>query len=54
MIFTYWPVMNSLFHVAPMDAWMWLRVLTASFGLLLLVEAEKTAARRSAGAITGP
>jgi len=53
-VFTYWPVMNSLFHVAPMDAWMWLRVLTASFGLLLLVEAEKAVARKSAGAISRP
>jgi len=50
VIFTYWPVMNSLFHVAPMDAWMWLRVLAAAFGLLLFVEAEKAVARRFASA----
>jgi len=50
VVFTYWPVMNSLFHVAPMDAWMWLRVLTASSGLLLLVEAEKAVAREFASA----
>jgi magnesium-transporting ATPase (P-type) len=50
VIFTYWPVMNSLFHVAPMDAWMWLRVLAASFGLLILVEAEKAVARKFASA----
>jgi len=48
MIFTYWPVMNSLFHIAPMDAWMWLRVLAASLGLLLFVEAEKAVARKFA------
>ncbi len=27
LVFTYWPVMNTLFRVAPLDAWMWLRVL---------------------------
>jgi len=48
IVFTYWPVMNSLFHVAPLDAWMWLRVLAASAVLLLLVEAEKAVARRLA------
>ena len=37
VVFTYWPVPNALFHVAPLDAWMWLRVLAASFALLLLV-----------------
>jgi len=43
--FTYWPVMNSLFHVAPLDVWMWLRVLGASLLLMLLVEMEKAIAK---------
>ncbi len=46
IVFTYWPVMNSLFLVAPLDAWMWLRVLSASLVLLLLVEIEKAIGRR--------
>ena len=41
-IFTYWPVMNSLFEVAPLDAWMWSRVFAASLTLMLLVEFEKS------------
>ncbi|MBD3675782.1 MAG: cation-transporting P-type ATPase [Planctomycetaceae bacterium] len=45
MVFTYWPVMNSLFHVAPLDGWMWLRVLGASLILMLMVELEKAIAR---------
>jgi magnesium-transporting ATPase (P-type) len=46
VVFTYWPVMNSLFDVGPLDAWMWLRVLGASVLLLLSVEAEKAFGRR--------
>lgn len=46
VVFTYWPVMNSLFHVAPLDAWMWLRVLGVSLVLMLLVEFEKAIGRR--------
>ena len=45
-VFTYWPIMNSLFHVAPLDFWMWLRVLGASLILMLLVEGEKAIGRR--------
>lgn len=45
-VFTYWPVMNSLFHVAPLDGWMWLRVLGISVLLMLLVEAEKAIGRK--------
>ena len=45
-VFTYLPVMNSLFHVAPLDAWMWLRILGASLMLMLLVEVEKALGRR--------
>ncbi|REJ65434.1 MAG: cation-transporting P-type ATPase [Planctomycetota bacterium] len=47
-VFTYWPVMSSLFHVAPLDVWMWLRVLGVSLVLMLLVELEKAFQRRFA------
>jgi magnesium-transporting ATPase (P-type) len=46
IVFTYWPVMNSVFEVAPLDAGMWLRVLGLSVMLMLLVEFEKAIARR--------
>lgn len=46
MVFTYWPVANSLFEVKPLDIWMWLRVAAAAVALLLVVEAEKAASRR--------
>lgn len=46
IVFTYWPVMNSLFHVAPLDAGMWLRVFGASLVLMFLVETEKAIGRR--------
>lgn len=48
LVFTYWPVMNSLFHVAPLDVWMWLRVLGVSVVLMLLVEMEKAIRKRFA------
>ncbi len=48
VVFTYWPVMNSLFHVAPLNVWMWLRVLGVSLVLMLLVEFEKAIGRRLA------
>ena len=48
-VFTYWPVMNGLFQVAPLDLWMWMRVLGASLLLLLLVELEKAARRYASG-----
>jgi len=44
--FTYWPVMNNLFHVAPLDAWTWLRVIGAALMLMLLVELEKAIGRK--------
>ncbi|MEN6459108.1 MAG: cation transporting ATPase C-terminal domain-containing protein [Thermoguttaceae bacterium] len=46
LAFTYWPVMNSLFHVAPLDAWMWSRVLGVSLLLMLLVDMEKAIGRK--------
>jgi magnesium-transporting ATPase (P-type) len=51
LLFTHWPVMNSLFHVAPLDMWMWLRTIAASFVLLLLVECEKAVSRKLVGAV---
>ncbi len=50
LVFAYWPVMNSLFHVAPLDTWMGLWVLAASFALLPLLEGEKAVSRKLAGA----
>ena len=46
IVFTYWPVMHTLFHVAPLDGRMWTRVLGASLLLLLLIEIEKAVAKR--------
>ena len=43
--------MNSLFHVAPIDTWMWLRMLAASLVLLLLVEGEKAVSRKLVAAV---
>lgn len=51
LLFTYYPLMNSLFHVAPLDMWMWLRTLAASLVLLLLVECEKAVSRKFVGAV---
>jgi magnesium-transporting ATPase (P-type) len=48
LAFTYWPAMNRVFGVAPVDAWMWLQVAAASAVLFLLVEAEKAVSRRRA------
>ena len=49
LAFTYWPVANSLFHVAPLDMFMWLRVLGAAVLLFFLVEVEKALSRKMAG-----
>ena len=46
LLFTYWPVMNSLFDVGPLDGWMWARVLGASLLLMVLIELEKLLARK--------
>ncbi len=46
LVFTYSDVMNSLFQVAPLNAWMWLRVLGSALLLLLLVEMEKAIGRK--------
>jgi len=48
LAFTYSPMMNTLFQVAPLDQWMWVRVLGAALILLLIVEAEKAVTRRCA------
>ncbi len=44
--FTYLPIMNSMFSIAPLNARMWLRVLGLSLFLMLLVECEKAVGRR--------
>lgn len=46
MIFTYWPLMNTLFHVAPIGMMSWLRIILVSSSLLFIIEMEKAAERR--------
>ncbi len=46
LIFTYLPIANRLFEVGPLDARMWLHIVVAASGLLLLVEAEKALAKK--------
>lgn len=40
-LFTYAPVMNTLFHTAPIGAGTWLRISAVALAALLVVEAEK-------------
>jgi len=47
LLFTYWPVMQVLFHTTPLDAAAWIRILTLSIVLLFVVEAEKACVRKS-------
>ncbi|MDH3602704.1 MAG: cation-transporting P-type ATPase [Candidatus Tectomicrobia bacterium] len=54
LLFTYWPVMQALFHTTPLDAAAWLRILALSIVLLLVVEAEKTCVRKGASALAQP
>lgn len=49
LLFTYLPVMNSLFQIEPLDAAMWGRVILSSMVLFLLVEGEKTIVRHRNG-----
>jgi magnesium-transporting ATPase (P-type) len=50
LLFTYWPVMQGLFHTASLDAAAWMRILAFGLALLLMVELEKWALRRLARA----
>ncbi len=47
-LFTYLPLMQSLFHTADLDAATWLRIVAAGVLVLLAVEAEKVFWRRRA------
>ncbi|GMV24356.1 MAG: hypothetical protein AMXMBFR58_03870 [Phycisphaerae bacterium] len=48
--FAHVPVINRLFHTAPLDAGAWARVLLAGAGVLVIVEAEKAIRRATARA----
>lgn len=48
LLFTYWPTANRLFEVAPITAWMWLRIVGTAVLLFLIVEGEKLLNRRIA------
>ena len=41
LLFTYAPMMNSLFHSAPVDAGAWLRIVSVALGAFAVVEIEK-------------
>ena len=45
LLFTYWPVMQVLFHTTPLDTAAWIRILALSIVLLFVVEAEKAWSR---------
>jgi cation-transporting P-type ATPase F len=46
MIYTYLPVMNTLFHSAPIDLWAWVRIVAAGLLAYLIVESEKQLSKR--------
>lgn len=46
MLFTYWPVMNRLFHSAPISVESWLRILGISAVIYTTVSLEKSISRR--------
>jgi magnesium-transporting ATPase (P-type) len=48
LLFTYWPVMQGLFHTASLDAAAWMRIIAFGVALLLAVELEKWVVRRLA------
>jgi hypothetical protein len=41
LLFTYAPLMNTLFHTAPLAADSWLRIGLVALGVFVLVELEK-------------
>jgi len=41
LLFTYAPVMNTLFHTAPISLESWLRILGVAFAVFIVVEVEK-------------
>jgi magnesium-transporting ATPase (P-type) len=47
LAFTYLPLMNRLFHTAPINAEAWLRIMAVGVTVWLLVEMEKAFRRRS-------
>ena len=51
-VFTYWPVLNTLFHTAPLGWDTWGLILAVSTALFLIVEAEKAITRKIIGTYT--
>ncbi len=49
LLFTYLPVMHTLFGTAPLDAATWLSIIAVGSSVLFLVELEKAAVRRLGG-----
>jgi magnesium-transporting ATPase (P-type) len=45
LAFTYVPIMNRLFHTAPIALWWWAVISAAGFVLYLLAEAKKLASK---------
>lgn len=41
MLFTYWPLMNRLFHTTPLNAWSWVLICVVALLSLAAVELEK-------------
>ena len=49
LAFTYVPLMNTIFHSAPIEATWWLAILGVGLAIYLIVEAEKWLRRRTGG-----
>ena len=41
VLFTHLPIMNRLFHSAPLTLWAWVRIAAVALGIFLIVEIEK-------------
>ncbi len=49
VVFTYWPVLNTLFHTAPIGWDAWGMILVTSIALFFVVESEKAITRKITG-----
>jgi magnesium-transporting ATPase (P-type) len=49
LVFIHAPIMNDLFHSAPIGLYSWLRILAAGFGLFIIVYLEKIIRRKLTG-----
>jgi len=46
LMFTYWTLMNTLFHVAPVGMMSWLRIILVSSSMLVIGKMAKAVERR--------